>query len=148
MFGHLPPCFAKDMSTASKHQDHEHTPASIVPTRRVSKSGSHGRNRSRASIACLNCRQKKTKVCLEPVPEASTQSSQLVKCDVQRLEPGKGCTLCTNSKIECITVPNGDRRKCVLGALVAVITFLVFANEPPYLVDVARVTTFLLCRDG
>ncbi|KAH7141864.1 fungal-specific transcription factor domain-containing protein [Dactylonectria macrodidyma] len=81
------------MSPRSQGGDDEPSAGSVTSTRRVSKSTSSARSRPRASMACLNCRQKKT------------------KCDVQSLESGKGCTLCRNTNIECITVPNGDRRK-------------------------------------
>ncbi|OAL56030.1 hypothetical protein IQ07DRAFT_583454 [Pyrenochaeta sp. DS3sAY3a] len=51
------------------------------------------KQRSRASVACQSCRQRK------------------IKCDAQDLRPGTVCTNCRASGTACVLNPDSDRRK-------------------------------------
>ncbi|OAG44850.1 hypothetical protein AYO21_00812 [Fonsecaea monophora] len=54
--------------------------------------GTRAPARTRASVACINCRLRK------------------IKCDVQNQPPGSDCTQCRNTNAPCYTDSGGDRR--------------------------------------
>lgn len=74
-------------------------------------------SRSRASLACHSCRQRKVRVSgnrrFYVVLWGRRERLTIFKCDIQAVSTGSSCTPCLNSNVGCLINKFSDRRKYI-----------------------------------